>query len=343
MNQNDSLSNLSNVVDFLTSLGYNDFIFIVYQFVLPSASLIGLLLCSSSLWIFFTNIEFKPKLYDYYRFLVIIYWIHLALAIPYALFFTPRYFQTINTYPWTCYQIFHYAFSNFLCHVEGVIEIGILMDRNAIFTPFVKKNYKLEPKLNCLIFTFICLIINIECAFVCKPFLAGSFFYVDSRTGQKIENSLYYPVLTDFGQSQIGFAFTIIICFFRDFLTLVVGLVLNIKSGIHLRNYYASKSRVMMGIEVAPNTSNKTNVSTTKHSKNKAKLMPMIVTLCCISIVERLILLSSSIYFFFALDESTMTLGTILDLVLISGPTLSFFVFYFFNNHFNKAFLSFFK
>ena len=46
---------------------------------------------------------------------------------------------------------------------------------------------------------------------------------------------------------------------------------------------------------------------------------------------------------FLALDESTMTLGTILDLMLISGPTLLFFVFYTFNNHFNKAFLKIFQ
>ena len=92
---------------------------------------------------------------------------------------------------------------------------------------------------------------------------------------------------------------------------------------------------------IAPSTSVNSSTpptNTTNIANNKAKLLPMIVTLCCISIVERLILLSSNIYFFFALNESTIILGIILDLVLISGPTLSFFAFYFYNNHFNRAF-----
>jgi len=352
MNENYSSSNLTNAQDLLISLGYDDFDFIVYQFVMPCVGLIGLILCSLSIWIFFTYKEFEFKMYDYYRFLVIIYWIHLALSIPYALFFTPRYFQSINTYPWACYQIFYFTFSNFLCHVAGVIEIGILMDREAIFSRFVKTYYKLEPKTNCLIILFTCIVINLECMFVWQTSLAGYFYYIDNKTGQRIENAYYYGVITNFGLSGIGFALTIAIYFVRDFLTLIVGLVLNIISGIHLRNYYQTKrfkskiNNLNIAKSAVATTSTNCIISpavSTDKTNNKAKLLPMIVMLCCISIVERVILLSCNIYYLIVINGATLVLGTLVDLTLMIGPAVSFFVFYFFNNHFNKTVSDLFK
>ena len=139
MNQNDSVLNLTNVVDLLSSLGYVEFDYIIYQFVMPAVGLAGFILCSLSIWIFFTGKEFKIKIFDYYRFLTIIYWTHLAFSVPYAFFFTPRYIPSINTYPWAALQCFYFTFSNFLCHLSGIVEIGIILDREINFSPLVTR------------------------------------------------------------------------------------------------------------------------------------------------------------------------------------------------------------
>ena len=389
MNQSDSMANLTSVIDFLNSLGYNNFCYIVYQFVLPIIGSIGLILCSFSMYIFFCRKEFKIKMYDYYRCLVVVYWAHLVFGIPYALFFTPRYMPSINTLPWAGLQSFYFTFSNFACHLAGIIEIGIILDRERNFTPLVKKYYMLEPLYNCLIFLIVSIAINLVCAFDFVPGVSGSFYYIDTTTGQKQENTYYWPVFTNFASSYAGYVSTLAVYVIRDLLTLIVGIVLNVISTIHLYNYY-KKKRLYGKIQPrpqpktvtindpqttqnnshsieslvknqtayltsdAPTTSNNASASAkTKGINSNAavaeekkknleiKLLIMVVVLCFISILERSILLACNIYGATGLmNDLSLLLGTLVDFVLTLGPAISFFVFYFFNNNFQRAVLN---
>ena len=340
------ISNTS-VSDLLFSLGFVDFDLVIYEFVIPSIGLVGLILCTISIWIFFVKKAFKNQIYDYYRFLVTVYWIHLLLSIPYGLFFTPRYFPSINSYPWAILQSFYITFSNFLCHLTGVIEIGILMDRMKNFSSFVKKYYMLSPRKNCLIFLIACILINIFIAFVYVPGYAGDYYYFDSNTGLKKQNSFFYVVITDFAASYEGLLLTIIVYVIRDLVTLTVGIILNILSFVQFKLYLKKKSNMQMQrnqvlesrsmpLEIITiltlNNSNETNV------KREVHFLYMILTLCFNSIVSRIFLFSCNFYYLYVLDYVTLILGTVIDLVLVSVPASSFFVFYFFNKHFKNAF-----
>ena len=98
---------------------------------------------------------------------------------------------------------------------------------------------------------------------------------------------------------------------------------------------------------IAPISNQTTNNSTritnapqmklkTRKRKNHIKLM---LTMCSISIVERSTLVFRNVYYLFSTDFLAIILGTVLDLVFVVGPSISFFVFYHFNTDFKREFL----
>ena len=206
--------------------------------------------------------------------------------------------------------------------------------------------------------------INLVCAFDFVPGFAGNYYYVDRKTGQKIVNTYYFPVFTDFGMSHAGFVSTIVVYVIRDLLTLIVGVFLNVLSAIHLRNYYKKKqnnkktqSKIKLDETNSTNNSmgqtNTTIASTNtvataataaaadeKKKNSELKLLSMVVMLCSISIVQRSFLLACNIYGSTGvINDASLIMGTMVDLVLAIGPAVSFFVFYFFNIHFHNVVL----
>ena len=65
----------------------------------------------------------------------------------------------------------------------------------------------------------------------------------------------------------------------------------------------------------------------------------MVITLCFIAIVSRAIIISSCIYYLFSSDYIATLSGTLVDLVVVFGPAVSFFVFHRFNSKFRKEFM----
>jgi hypothetical protein len=62
--------------------------------------------------------------------------------------------------------------------------------------------------------------------------------------------------------------------------------------------------------------------------------------MCLISIVERLTIVTDSVYFLFYFDYTSVLLATLVDLVFVVGPTISFFIFLYFNRDFKVEFFN---
>jgi hypothetical protein len=77
---------------------------------------------------------------------------------------------------------------------------------------------------------------------------------------------------------------------------------------------------------------NRTQIST---EKNHIKL---VLTMCLISILTRSVMIACDVYYLFSLDYIATLLGALSDLVLVVGPSCSFFVFYYFNRDFKIIF-----
>jgi hypothetical protein len=223
--------------------------------------------------------------------------------------------------------------------------------------------------MNCLIFFLVAVVVNIVCAFDFVPGVSGMYYYIDGKTGEKLVNTYYWPVFTDFAASKVGYVSTVTVYVVRDLLTLIVGIVLNVISTVHLNNYYEKKrlsrkipsqARTTMSNEQNTTSMTGTNnnnplahmsatitktpvTSVVSEEKNKSleiKLLVMVVVLCLISTIERTFLLACNIYGATGLmNDLSLLLGTLVDLTLAVGPAIAFFVFYFFNNHFQNVVL----
>jgi hypothetical protein len=200
-NASASIQDIPNLDQLLDTLGFTEWEIITSTFVLPSISFVGLVLCALSAWIFFQP-KFKDPVFFYYRLLCIVYIIHLAHYIPRGLLFTPRYFPQINTYFTSIYLIYYSFISVFLFHFEETLQIGILLTRMKIFSPYVKKHFAALPRNVSIAFFLTCLFIETPAAFLYKINALGVYSYQD-KTEQQTATFYYYAV-SDFGQTLFG-------------------------------------------------------------------------------------------------------------------------------------------
>ncbi len=120
--------------------------------------------------------------------------------------------------------------SALLFHYEDVLQMGILLHKMKLFSPFVRKHFSKSPQFVSLISLIACLLIEIPLIFVLKIVSLGDYYYVDSN-GVKQYSSLFYPISTDFSQTLYGQILLFFFTFFISlFLSMVVGIVLNILS-----------------------------------------------------------------------------------------------------------------
>ena len=132
--------------ELLDSLGFKSWLIIASTFVLPIINIFGLIFCSISAWIFFQK-KFKDPIFFYYRVLTFVFIIHLLHNIPYCLFFSPKYFASLNTYVISIYQTYYSWMSNALFLCEDALQTCILLTKMKTFNKLLKKHFTASPKI----------------------------------------------------------------------------------------------------------------------------------------------------------------------------------------------------
>jgi hypothetical protein len=302
----NSTASLMSLDELLSTLGYYPYKEILATFVLPAINVLGLAFCALSLFIF-SKKKFVHPSYFYYRLLCLVYIIHQAHNIPRGILFSPRYFPTIDTYMYAWFQIYYLFITTFLFHIEDVLQMGILLDRMAMFSEIVKKYFTASPRIVSLAFALTCLFIELPFAFSLKVTNLGDCFFLDESTGQKIKKTIYSYGRSDFSATQFGvilIGFTSV--FLNLFLTLVIGITLNIVS-VYLYSSYLKQRKlreVFLRASESPN-SNEDKAYDSLNTQPKRTLTPkekqerkiernmmlMALTLSSISILSRIILL----------------------------------------------------
>jgi hypothetical protein len=355
-------SNLTQIADDLTPpsidqllahIGFSEWIVTTTTFVLPAISLIGILLCSLSVWIFFRK-EFKDPVFFYYRLLCAVYIVHLIHSILRGLLFTPKYFPNMNSYLSAIYQIYYGLSSSIFFHYEETLQIAIVLDRMTIYNSFVKKHFTLSPRHVSFYFFLWCLLINLPIVFALNVGSLGTYYYYDWGSSIRRYGTFYFLIASDFsgtllGKILVGFTYF----FLNIFLSLSFGLVLNIYSLVSYKSYL--KQRRERVAEVPNNnvahSSTQTqplrSVSKREMNENRAakNMLYMALTLSSFSILSRILLISFGAYFYlFPSFTADLLLAFINDFMCMLMPTLAIFVFYFFNKifrqEFNKTFCS---
>lgn len=343
MNTNQTMPKFT-IDQLLTLFGFSSFSTITFQFVIPSIAACGLILCLLNAWIFFTRNKetFSLAFYDFYKLITIVNIFNLCLAIPYGFCFTPLYVPNTNGYMCRVFTITYACLAQFFLYFTGVLEIAALLERMRMFSLIVEKYYTLSPKLMCLLLFVVCVAVDMFYAF---NYVVGQGF--DFYEDNVLKGTFYIAAPSEVAQSPIGSKALIVLYFVRDFFTLIVGLVLNCVSLIQLRAFLVKKSKLRdIFQQQPPKTTTQTEAQTTVNDNRRVtrdldkkasrNSLYMVVTLCFVSILSRLTLIITNTYFLFRNDGFTLILVTLTDLVIVLGPSLSFFIFYMFNKIFRK-------
>ena len=346
---NTTSINSSSIVDIpsfdelLDQLGYEMWQTVVNTFILPLINLVGIGLCSFSLWIF-TRSSFEESIFFYYRLLCFILIIHLIHNIPFGILSSPRLFPMMNSYVSSLFGVYYTVASSFLFHFEEVIRMGILLHKMKFFSPFIRKHFQYKPQLVSLAFFLTCLLIDTPLAFSLEPTFFKTYFYPDTTNNVKQFSSFYITSSSSFSQTTLGRLFFTFTTFFLNmFLSLLVGIILNTFSYFKYKSYSFKRKGVveelqMSSINNRPTTSKEIEQQRQRERTERTlekNMLYMALTLCSISILSRLIFMASYIYFFLFYSFSNGRLiALISNLIYTLVPTSSIFVFYMFNQMF---------
>jgi len=325
----------------LDTLGFNEWITMTASFILPSTCLVGIVLCSLGVFIFFKS-RFVNPIFFYYRLLCLVYIIHLAHVILHGLFFSPKYFPRLNTYSTSMYHVYFLFCSAFLYHFEGGLQIAILFDRLRVFSPFVKRHFSAcTPLFVTISLLFTCLFIDVPFLFAFKVKSFGCYYYLGK------DYTFYYFEASDFSQTltgQILLGFSQIIL--NQMLTLCTGILLNIVYIHKYKSYLTQRKRQINDYEMG-------SIHYKHHRHREIELLSSIegikrrieknmlymgLTLCSISILSRVVLIVCHVgYFYFrASFQFNLRICVFVSCMFSLVPTLAIFVFFSFNTMFRQ-------
>ena len=355
---NDSTPNVSlkSLDEMLDSIGLAPWMSKVTTVSLPIINILGVVGCSLSAWVFFRK-EFVDSIFFYHRLLCLVNIVSLVHNIPACILFSPRYFPSANTWAIAMFKAY-YAFATiFLFHYCEILQMGILLARMKIYSPFVKKHFKASPPFVSLVFFLLCLIIDFPLAFAFKVIYYGDYYYyLNSDINQKSIATFFYYGASDFSETKFG---KILLGIFglalNMFGSLVAGVTLNIVSYLKYKQYILDRERKdeeiqMRSIAIVQCSSLGCNEDPQRQLKkltqkelNELKaeknMFHMIITLCLISIVSRVIIISGNLYALFFFSVTTVwALVAVCYFMYALVPAVSIIIFYAFNKLFRKEF-----
>ena len=322
-----------NIDELLNSLGINRYHAVLATIVLAMVNLIGALMSLISTWTFFQSRFNKNSVFIYYRILCMVQVIHLIQGIPYGIFYIPWYLPHIDSYSFSFYHYYYVCVQAFLVQFEDVIQMAILVDRMKIFSPRVKRYFSASPRLISLCIAVACLLINLPNFLAFKIDSIGSYWFENEKNV-----TLYFLVSSDFsftlgGRVLIGFT----LFFLNMFLSLIFGVTLNIVAYAQYKRYLRFKRRhTNIEIQVIETIGRRRPMSP-RDREIENNLLLMSLTLCSLVIISRTLQMFVYIYFFFFYSYNNNILVAIITYAILSFiPTVSNFVYYFFNKMFRK-------
>lgn len=266
--------------------------------------------------------------------------------------FTPYFFPKMNSYACACVQWVYIPYTDLIVHFVGVLEIFILFERLKIMNEYVHDRFKIGPRNMCVIAFVICFLLDAFYATNYVPVNGGEFFLKDKQQNQTQTNTFYYLDTSPLAQTPIGSSILICIYVIRNIFTLVTTVIMSLVTHFQMKDYFL-KRNIRFSIDcqdtrrdqidqiTATSLAKITIISTPSQqlsdrvNKNHLKL---ITTLCVITVTSRTVSLLCDLYFLFRFDEVAFVLASLLDLIYVLGPTISFFVFYNFNSNFRAEF-----
>ena len=330
--------------ELLNSLGFERWEEYLNKFVLPPLNMLGVLTSSISAWILFKRNTFTDPIFLYFRIISLFYAFISLINIPSLLCFSPRFYPSKIlhlTYACSAYQVFYFSIIAFLIHFCSVLDICILLNRMKIFNATIARRFSLSPKIVCLLFFVVCLVINLPLDFTFKIKSLGNYSYFDSE-GVMRNATLYYYGSTSFALSSLGIVISDINYLTSIVFTLIVCVVLNIISVLQYKSYLRQKRQRVeeMRMKSSRPASDIQDIQKERRERRaENKMLYMALTLSSISVLYRVVVTLCYIYVFKLKSfSSTLILVSFCYIMYTFITFTSIFIFYYFNNLFRQEF-----
>mgnify|MGYP002785265817 CR=1 FL=1 len=248
----------------------------------------------------------------------------------------------------------------------SLLDIVILIERLALFIPSFKRLSKTSP------FKIVAFLLFITFAINWPMFISYNTTVIEANLNSSYSNFFYTFKPSNFLRNDFGQFIALVSYIFRDILTLVLLILFNIISCIHLRRCLRQKAHLTRGVVSALKSISKSrannssdsnmngasmeaqkfldsNLTRTRNNNSSSinslsfnynlidkKSIIMVITLCTISVVEHLIISACVSYFIYKQDIMAYVLIFLANFFGILKELSNFFVYYFFNSLFRK-------
>jgi hypothetical protein len=238
--------------------------------------------------------------------------------------------------------------------------MAILLTRMTIFSPYLKRKFTARPWVVSLAFFLTCLCIDAPLVVDNKIESIGTYYYYDNRSNQMQIRTFFFFVESDFNRTLYGKIILGFAQFFLNFfLTLVIGVTLNIVAFYQYKSYLrdkrqrdeaylqANKSAKLPTIDeeivverrVVPTRQRKLTAKEISERNAENNMFYMAFHLCSISIASRIVFILAFMYFLaFKSLAHSLFISVIFYAIYTLVPTVAIFVFYSFNKRFREEF-----
>ena len=211
---------------------------------------------------------------------------------------TYRVFRFTNSYSAIFYGCYVYNMILSTLYLYGsFLEILIVIERSLYFLPSKFKIMKITNiRAFCLFLLLLSFIICLPVVLILYP------AYSDVKLDQNTTYRIYYWGKTKFSETSFGNLLTYLMYFFRDILTLVVKIVLNVSCVIMVKNYldrlkmekllFAQKISTM-AIAIENGNNQASYISRTNRNQTY-----IAVIMCSFSLFEHVLYISSYLLYF---------------------------------------------
>jgi hypothetical protein len=348
ISNNASNQTFASIHAFLRAFGSSQVIEMLNISLFLLTSCLGIITNSISLVIFFKK-EFVIPLYDYLRVYVMTGFGMSIMQVTYPFFNCKTlFFETSNSNWGVYYVTFVYGVVQtiLLCFIF-MIDLVIVVDRIATFNLRFKSLYnRMHPNhIICILLVFSA-IIMLPHRF--STDIIEHKLY-ETRT-RKIVKLYFITVNTSFTNRFAGKLILNSIYVFRNGVTLILDITLNLISVYYFRKFASKRKRLVNMLSMSLDTASgsggslgkpstlETRISKARTFKSERKAIFMVITLSVISVVYKTQMNVTFLYHFFGKSKLTLTgLYFMTNWFSSLRNVTSFFIFYVFDRNFKKA------
>jgi hypothetical protein len=328
------------LLDWFTIFGSTLFLDSLSVYVNVPICLLGLVLNLLSFIIFSQKIFKSTPIFQFLRAYVLISASLCSVSATYFIGTTYYIFEFTNSH-WARFygsRIFPYLFSEVFFY-SGYLDIYLGLDRLFHFIPSLKNRLNSIPvKVLFSVLLIVSLVFNLPMLFILEP----SLLMVKLNDLKLFQ--IFFTNTSEFGKTLTAQIASYVLYFFRDVLTLVVEVSVNIATLVLLRKYMAKKQKVYSVRVASVRIVFKKSVFKLKGaSSSNGRLTYMVLLISLLSSLSHFFSAYCTVSLIFSHDTTATAVCSTGFLIISVRHFANFFVFIAFNNLFLNEFLNLFK